>query len=189
MAQRTCSADGCERAQVKAQGLCAKHYHRLRRHGDPLGGDRERIYRAGQPCGVDGCQNPSHTRGFCPKHYKRVWQHGDPMLGARQCVALSDKGYRLLWRPNHPSAQKSGYVLEHRLVMEQQIGRRLEPWETPHHKNGIRTDNRPENLELWVKPQPSGQRVEDLVAFVVEHYPAEVEAALADRPLLASPSP
>lgn len=61
-----------------------------------------------------------------------------------------------------------GYVLHHRYVMEQKIGRSLISGETVHHKNGVRTDNSPENLELWVTIQPSGQRVEDLLAWAIE---------------------
>lgn len=54
-----------------------------------------------------------------------------------------------------------GTLLQHRVVMEAKLGRRLERGENVHHINGIRDDNRPENLELWKKKQPPGQRAEE----------------------------
>lgn len=73
-------------------------------------------------------------------------------------------GYTYVYAPDHPNASKSGgHVAEHVLVMSRVLGRQLMPGETVHHKNGIRNDNRPENLELWTKSHPSGQRVEDVL--------------------------
>jgi hypothetical protein len=71
--------------------------------------------------------------------------------------------------PEHPRARTaSGYVFEHILIMEDQLGRQLFRDENVHHRNGVRNDNRPENLELWVKPQPPGIRIEDAVVWARE---------------------
>lgn len=69
---------------------------------------------------------------------------------------------------DHPRAGSNGYVFEHVLVMEDVLGRYLLPGETVHHLNGLRADNRPENLELWTRPQPAGIRAADAVAWARE---------------------
>ena len=62
---------------------------------------------------------------------------------------IHDKGYILIWMPEHPYCNNQGYVFEHRLIMEQVLGRYLKPEEVIHHKNGIKDDNKQENLGLF----------------------------------------
>ena len=89
-------------------------------------------------------------------------------------------GYVMIRVPGHPRAGRSPYVFEHILVAEQLLGRHLEPGESIHHRNGIRDDNRTENLELWTKPQPSGIRVSDAIVWareILERYEPEGRGA------------
>jgi hypothetical protein len=75
--------------------------------------------------------------------------------------------------PAHPRATSGPRVFEHILVAEDLVGKYLRDGETVHHRNGIRYDNRPENLELWTSPQPSGIRVSDAIEWahaILEHY-------------------
>ncbi len=96
---------------------------------------------------------------YTPEHHGR-WKGGK---------TTTKQGYVMLsghsW---HPNATKGGRLLEHVKVMSDILGRGLLPNENVHHKNGVRNDNRPENLELWITGQPSGQRVEDVVTWAKE---------------------
>jgi len=91
-----------------------------------------------------------------------------------QTRVKSKNGYWLIYRPGHPNAQSrvgkynKGRIFEHIFIMSEHLGRPLKKDETVHHKNGIRDDNRIENLELWKKGQPPGSRVEDKIKWAIE---------------------
>jgi hypothetical protein len=87
-------------------------------------------------CGrfVRGTWSQGHNRRGVPPTNKRGWTESN--------------GYRFIYMPAHPQAKASGYCREHRLVVEQRLGRYLLPSEDVRHINGVKNDNRYENLEV-----------------------------------------
>lgn len=165
-----CAVEGCERPVGNGgRGWCPGHYARWRKHGDPGTTPIGRRSLKGR-CEAEGCERPARRRQWCEMHYARWSAHGDPNRKPGRTPLPERKahnGYVMVWAPDHPHAQK-GRVFGHRLAMERAIGRVLLPGESVHHRNGVRDDNRIENLELWVSHHPNGQRVEDKVQWAVE---------------------
>lgn len=148
---RTCTIDGCEKPYL-ARGLCSMHYKRVRSTGTV--GDAASMFmdRSGG-CTVDGCELTVRARGLCGMHYERVRAFGDAGSAERMPAHRSRggriliNGYVKVRMPEHP-ASTAGYVYEHRLVMEQHLGRRLARDEVVHHINENKTDNRLANLRV-----------------------------------------
>ncbi|MBA7643217.1 hypothetical protein ES703_50936 [subsurface metagenome] len=94
---------------------------------------------------------------------------------------LAKDGYIYLRMPDHPHARGNGYVREHVYVMSKHLGRPLRKGEIVHHKNGVRSDNRIENLELRTKTHPKGQSVKEMIEFCTQYLQEYVPETL--RPL------
>ncbi|MFI8301532.1 HNH endonuclease [Streptomyces nigra] len=129
-------------------------------------------------CKADGCDLPVKRNrkgvgmGLCQGH----WDTSGARRRRLESRYYNSQGYVIL------KLEDGRSLGEHRHVMEQRLGRQLVPGETVHHKNGVRDDNRLENLELWYSPQPYGQRVEDLLRYAITTHRAALEELLRTTP-------
>lgn len=122
-------------------------------------------------CITDGCDSEA-----------MVGKRGRAKVGYRRRQKVQYKKCRFHYAENVKKSikrvpaqryiDKNGYVqvfyegkriAEHRKAMIEKLGRPLEKWESVHHINGIRDDNRPDNLELWLGAIRYGQRAKDVV--------------------------
>lgn len=122
--------------------------------------------RQTRPCA--GCGTPveryvstGQKRFFCSRECRwQSHQHTKQRNAAGYILVFIGRGA--------PGANKTGHIFEHRLIMQEALGRPLLPEENVHHLNGVKDDNRRENLELWTRSQPRGQRVEDKLRWARE---------------------
>lgn len=164
-----CIIDSCNQRHI-ARGYCSMHYQRFMDGSDmdaPVP-----VRDSSRACKIEGCEGKYKGLGYCRLHYERFKNGSDMDAPVRQ----KNPGHWGKWGP-----AGNGYIArnrlvdgklenqkQHRFVMAEHLGRDLLPHESVHHINGIRDDNRLENLELWSTSQPYGQRAVDKVAWARE---------------------
>lgn len=120
-----------------------------------------------------GCKNREKSRKrLCQS---KTWEKSHKQIGHK---TKTSKGYIRIKIDD--GVGRYNYQYEHVVIMERMIGRPLLSDESVHHRNGIKTDNRPENLELWSKNHPSGQRVDDMIQFCTEYLARYAPERLSD---------
>lgn len=159
---KPCSADGCTKNSF-SWGLCQNHHAIARRNGE----------YSNIPCAFPGCvhNTANLNKTHCQRHIDQFHKSG-----RYSKLRVKTNGDWCNWSRNGNGYMSRSKVvdgkrynqLQHRLVMEEHLGRDLVLGENVHHKNGIRSDNRIENLELWSTSQPQGQRAVDKLAWAKE---------------------
>jgi hypothetical protein len=164
MFPQTCGFEGCTNKH-RARGLCSSHLDQLARGKEltPLLGRHGQKH---ERCTFPGCTRKHHAGGLCQGHatQRRRGRSLRPLGSDGRWV--DPKGYVFIRcpDPDHPNAKsKPGWIAEHVWVMSQLLGRPLRKGESVHHRNNIKHDNRPDNLQLWHTHQPRGASVEDTV--------------------------
>lgn len=182
-----CKEDGCDRP-ARARGWCEMHWQRARK-GIPLDDPIRVTVRNEGQCQWPGCPREQQVQFLCKVHYNRKRQKQDmdaPVEMPKKYDVSRDRrvlesGYAQVKVPGHfgkPVGNSRNWYDEHRYVMECHLGRQLHGIENVHHKNGVKDDNRLENLEMWASYQPAGQRALDWADHIIALYEPEMDKLL-----------
>lgn len=156
----------------RARSFCSRDcYLRSDYHRHLVGeanGRRNPDAKVTEPCGNCGAEVTRYASSRAKTLYCSRDCHNTDRRKAQKRQMTAGGYVRIFVGVDYPGATKSGHIFEHRKVMQDVLGRPLTEDENVHHKNGQRHDNRPENLELWSRSQPHGQRVEDKIRWARE---------------------
>ena len=172
------TGERCAKLAAPGRKMCHAHRSRQSKTGDVQADVPIAFWGigTGRTCFVvdstgERCGRPVEATGkMCPAHKHRQHRTGDVRadIPIRPIAppgngTVDDRGYKRIYVNGKTRA-------EHRVVMEEILGRSLLPGENVHHKNGDKLDNCPENLELWCVSQPYGQRVQDLIEYIAKYH-------------------
>lgn len=155
--------------------ICSNRFHSKKRviaiQNDPILRETKNAYERERNKKVGRKRDRLKHNQEEKERYRR--KHGiesdsDLRCSPKGAGTITKYGYRQITNRNHPNANRSGTMFEHVFVMAEHLGRPLRKGETVHHKNGIRHDNRIENLEIWHSTHPYGQRLSDKLAWCKE---------------------
>ena len=192
-----CKLPTCRMQRVDSTTqLCGKHTRQVQLGIMDVDGNvlreqyRVRRYTDADLCRAEGCSSKARSNFFCMSHAGQfsvglIDANGRSLREQRttkqptgQARHLSSHGYVMVSAPpGHPHANTDGNMFEHRLVMEQHLGRYLLPTEIVHHRDSNRQNNDIANLEMHTRRThpPGGE-------FTAEHAQVALDALRVNDP-------